>query len=248
MAGAPGRAPLLQLGPGQCDHVERVVARPLEQVLDEVEERRVRPLHVLERQHGRVLVGEALEEEAPGGEEVLPVARLVVAEPEQLRQSGFGVAALFGVQDVLVERGTKLAQRDSCVLVLADPAAHAHHVGERPVRDALPVGETATAMPVDGVDDPVEVLVELPRKPRLADPGDARDRNEVRLALVRARVEEILDLRSSRSRPTNGASRPADLASPAPPRRPERAPERRQTLLALELERTGVVVDDRLLG
>ena len=38
LAGAPGRALLQQLGPRQRDHVERMGSRPLEQVLDEVEQ------------------------------------------------------------------------------------------------------------------------------------------------------------------------------------------------------------------
>ena len=39
-------------------------------------------------------------------------------------------------------------------------------------------------MPVDRLGDPVEVLVELPRQPRLADPGDPRHGDEVGLLLV----------------------------------------------------------------
>ena len=79
-------------------------------------------------------------------------------------------------------------------LVLGDPAAHPHHVRERPVRDALAVGEAAAAVPVDVCGDPVEVLVELPGQPRLADPGDPRHRDELRPPLVGADVEEVLDL------------------------------------------------------
>ena len=55
--------------------------------------------------------------------------------------------------------------------------------------------------------------------------------------------------RSSRSRPTNGASSPCDLSEP---RRPETTRRARQSgvrpLLALQLERAGLLVDDRLLG
>ena len=49
-------------------------------------------------------------------------------------------------------------------------------------------------MPPHALDDPVEVLVELPPEPRLADPGDAGDRNEVGLALFRRGMEELLHL------------------------------------------------------
>ena len=80
-------------------------------------------------------------------------------------------------------------------------------------------------------------------------PAMPGDRDEVRLALVGAGVEEVLDL--------------AELAVAADERRleagrlqraararddPERAPERRQARLALQLVAAGVLVGDRLLG
>jgi len=49
-------------------------------------------------------------------------------------------------------------------------------------------------MPVEVLSDPVEVLVELPGQPGLADPGDPGDRDELRSTLFRADVEQILDL------------------------------------------------------
>ena len=78
-------------------------------------------------------------------------------------------------------------------LLLRDSGAHTHHLGQRPVRDALAVGETAAAVPVDVADEPVDVALELGREPRLADPGDADDRDQACLALVARGVEEILD-------------------------------------------------------
>ena len=108
MAGAPGRPLLEQFGPGERNHAQRRVARPLEQVLDEVEQRRVRPLHVLEGEHRRVRVREPLEEEAPGGEQVLPFVRLVLAEPEQVGEPRLDEPALIRVRDVLLERSLEL--------------------------------------------------------------------------------------------------------------------------------------------
>ena len=187
LPGAPGRPALQQLRPCERDHEDRVVPRPVEQVFDEVEQARVRPLHVLEGEHRRIALREALEEEPPRGEEILLVARLVLRQPEQVREARLEEAPLFGVEEVLLERGVQLGQRGRWLLLLGDAAAHAHHVRERPVRHAFAVGEAATAVPVHGVGDAVEVLVELPRQPRLADAGDAGQRDEVCLPLVGAR-------------------------------------------------------------
>ena len=71
--GAPGRPAIEEFGAGERHHEQRRVPGPLEQVLDEVEQRRVRPLHVLEDHRDRVDVGEALDEEAPRCKEVVPL-------------------------------------------------------------------------------------------------------------------------------------------------------------------------------
>ncbi len=105
---APRGATFVQLGPGERDHVERVVARPLEQVLDEVEQARVGPLHVLEREHGGVRVGEALEEEAPGREQVLTIERGRLLQAEQVREPRLDESALFRIEQVLVQRRGEL--------------------------------------------------------------------------------------------------------------------------------------------
>ena len=127
---APHVSTLLeQLGPSQRDHVEPVAARPLEQVLDEVEQARVGPLQVLEDEHGRIRVRQALEEKAPGREELLPVGRVfALAGPEQLRERGLDEAALLLVQEMLAQRRPELLERDRGLVVLGDLTAHAHHV------------------------------------------------------------------------------------------------------------------------
>ena len=104
-------------------------------------------------------------------------------------------------------------------------------------------------MPVDELRDPVEVLVELPRQARLADPGDAGHRDELRPLLLCAGVKQILDLTQlpipadERGLQALRLERPADAGDHA-----HRLPERGQALLALQLERARVLVDDRLLG
>ena len=103
-------------------------------------------------------------------------------------------------------------------------------------------------MPVGELRQAVEVLVELPREPRLADPRDAGHRDELRAALVRRRVEQILDppqlaVASDERRLEAGRlERSAGARDDA-----QRLPERRLPFLALQLERSGDVEDDRLL-
>ncbi len=193
--GTPGRPLLQQLRPRQRDHEQRLVARPIEQVLDEVEHRRVRPLHVLEGEDRRVRVGEPLEEQTPCREQILPLVGRRLPEAEQLRQPRLDEAPLLGIEQVLLQRGSELLQRLLRRLVLRDPAAPPHHVRKRPVGHALAVRETAAAMPVDGLDDAVEVLVELPRQSRLADAAAIPvTETSLRPRLLGAYVEQILDL------------------------------------------------------
>lgn len=70
------------------------------------------------------------------------------------------------------------------------------------------------ALPPDVVDQAVDVLLELPRKPRLADPRDADDGHETGLALVGRRVEELPDEAEFRVAPDE--RRLEALARPSP--------------------------------
>ena len=121
MSGAPRRAALRELGPGERHDVERARARPLEQVFDEVEQARVRPLQVLEQEHCRESVCKALEEQAPGGEQVRLVGRSMLLEAEQLGEPGLDEAALACIQQMLGECRAQLAERRIGRFVLGDP-------------------------------------------------------------------------------------------------------------------------------
>ena len=133
------------------------------------------------------LLGEPLEEEPPGREEVLPVG----GGPLGRGRAGARAAARARPAPPRRRRAPRsrrasFASAELGRLLLEDPRPHPHHLGERPVRDALAVGEAAAAVPPDVVGEPVDVLLELPGEARLADPGDADDRDELRLALLRA--------------------------------------------------------------
>jgi hypothetical protein len=89
-------------------------ARPLEQVLDEVEEGRVGPLEVLEDEDDRASLGEPLEEEPPRGEEVLAVARRA-SRAEQCAQPRLEPGALVRVGTLLEHRAAASASASSGV-------------------------------------------------------------------------------------------------------------------------------------
>ena len=248
LAGAPGGTPFLELGAGEGDDEQRIVPRPLEQVLDEVEQARVGPLHVLEREHGRPLVGQALEEQAPGGEQVLPVRLQALLEAREMGESRLDELSLARVEYVLLQRGAQLPARGLRILFLADAAAHPHHVRERPVGDALAVREAAPAVPPDQLDDAVEVLVELPGQARLADAADAGDRHEMGAAILRRRVEEVLDQLQLAVAADEGGLETRRLQLPAAPRDdPHRSVDLHGLGLSLQLVSAGRLVHDRLL-
>jgi hypothetical protein len=220
-------------------------AGPVEQVLDEVEEAGVRPLQVLEDERDGRGLRHPLEEEAPSGEEVLFVARARLAEPEQMREARLETAPLVRRAHDRGERLAQLGERDLGRVVLADPRAHAHHLCERPVGDAVAVREAAAAMPVHVVREPVDVLLELPREPRLADAGDAEDRDEPRAALFRGGVEEILDELELALAADERRLEPGRAALAAPRRDHAQRPEDVRRLgLALELPEAAVLVAD----
>src|SRR5581483_5873734 len=80
---------LYELGSRERHHEDGEVPRPLQQVLDEVEQRAIRPLHVLEDHHDGQLLCESLEEQAPGGEQVLLVRRGSLLQAQEVREPGF---------------------------------------------------------------------------------------------------------------------------------------------------------------
>jgi hypothetical protein len=59
--------------------------------------------------------------------------------------------------------------------------------------DAVPVAEAPSAVPRHVAGETVNLLLELPGQPRLADPTDADHRDEPSLALFRCLMKELLD-------------------------------------------------------
>ena len=68
LAATPALVSLVQLGSGAAEYEQRNIRRPVDEVLDEGDERVIRPVEVLEDQHEWPLAGDSFDEAPPGGE------------------------------------------------------------------------------------------------------------------------------------------------------------------------------------
>ena len=119
----PGGADFGEVRPGEAADQHRRVVAPAREVLDEVEERRRRPLHVVEHDHDGLRAGERLEQ-APD-------------RPEELVAPGARLCASDCLQDPAVDRlGIRLAGEHLAEVHPADD------LDQRPERDSGPVRET----------------------------------------------------------------------------------------------------------
>ena len=146
-------------------------------------------MQILEHQHRRTAFGDALEEGAPGGEELLAVAAGRVGEPQQVAERLLHPAAFLWLGDELAHRGGQFGARLGGILTLGDPRPHANHLPERPEGDPLTVGRGAALLPVDGGGQTVHVFEELPRETALADPGETGHRHQSDTLLSNGGVE-----------------------------------------------------------
>ena len=180
-ASAPSGANVEQLGPGEADEQERRLAHPGGQVLDELEQRLLGPVDVLEDEHERLNVGELV---GPG-----------TGCPGDLLRAAL---LLDGVEDAGGEREqvgdglvlTALAQlldRLANGVVVGDPGRRLHHLGERPVGDPLAVGQAAAGQHGRAL----ERADELTDKAALADPRLAVNGDEVRAPVARGTLEGV---------------------------------------------------------
>ena len=192
-SGAPVRPPLEQVRPRQRHDEDRMGAAPLEHVVDEVEEARIGPLEVLEEQDRQAQVRDALEERPPRGEQLLALAGTALLDAEQLEEARLDPAPLLRIRHILGDGGSDPLARRRRVVGLGQPCPLPDHLAERPERDALAVGGRASLVPVDVLDDAVDVLVELPAQARLADPGHPDERDQPRSPLARGRVQQLLE-------------------------------------------------------
>ena len=247
---APARVALRDVRPREGDDVDRMAPRPVEQVLDELDQRRVGPVDVLEDHDHRELVGHPLDEQAPRREEILTVRRHAVGQAEQVLQPWLDELALVRVGDDLGQHRRQLRRRLVGGLVLGDPGAHPHHLRETPStrrrrrrrgsgRDATTPRSSSPSMYFSNS----QASLDLPM------PGAATIDSRCARRSSATVWNSSLTMRSSRSRPTNGDSTPYRPALATPCRHhAEGAIERHRLGLALELVHAGVRIDDRRLA
>ena len=247
-AGAPARPALRELRPRERQHEDRPVARPLHQILDEIEQRAVGPVDVLEHHDRRSLIGDPLEEDPAGREQVLLVADATLLEPEQVTEARPDEPALVRVGDVPLDRLRELGRCGRRLLVLEDPGPSADHLGERPERNALAVREAPSLVPPDVGDQPVDVFLQLPDQPGLPDPGDPLHGDQVDLPVLGGVVEQILDQAELAIAAGEGWLDRGHPAEPPEADDPVGPPELDRGLLALQLERAGRFVGDHRVG
>ena len=149
-------------------------------------------VHVLEHHHHRIKLGHALEEQAPPREQLLP-SEAGLDDAEQDSEPGRHELALARVDDPALQSGTELRLGLLDGSILRDPQPMPDHLRERPVRDAVAVGQTTTRVPQEPVREVRQVIEELPAQPGLAHAGGARDRDELSRGTAHCGVAQLLD-------------------------------------------------------
>jgi hypothetical protein len=218
-------------------------------VVKEVEQAAVGVLGVLHHQHDGLARGHPLDEDPPAREQFLAGqlgARVFgIRDAEQPGQPGADVRPLVLVGQPLLHALDELGGRQLRPVVLRDAEPLPHHLSQRPERDTLAVGQATAVMPVDVVDQAVDVLAELPAQPRLPDAGRAGDDDHPRGAPLGRGVEQLTDGAHLGVPAGERCFETVDTLRPAHPGDdPGRAPELLRLGLALEGVAVGVLEPD----
>ena len=173
---------LEQVGTRVAENEHRCVLDGLPHVLDEIEERRLRPVEILEHDDERTLSRELLEELAGRPEELLH-RKLLRREPDHRRDSSKHVVVGAG------ERGKLLARRLRLVRMI-EAGRLPDDFGQRPEGDPVAVREAAAAE--HGRALPREAG-ELLGEPRLAHPGRSDERDRLAAAVAAGEIEGVAE-------------------------------------------------------
>ncbi len=191
LTGAPIRSAIEEFGSCQCDDEDRVVPRPFEERLDEINGPVVRRLQVLKHHDARLLGAEMLEEGTPGGEQLVAL-HAGLAYPEQGAEGlADPLPVIFGYQ--LFDGAGEVGEGHVVRVVLENAGPPTHHLPKRPEGHALAVGGRPALMPEEGVCQTVEMLLELPNQAALADTRHALNRDEVSPPIPHGGLEQVTE-------------------------------------------------------
>ena len=196
-------------------------------------------------------LGEPLEQQSPRREQLAAMnQRAAVIESQQAAQRSPDARVSLGVAgEHVVQQRVELRPLDVPRILERDPGPHPDHVAERPEADPLPEARSLPAMPEHGRCQTVDILLELPAKTGLAEPGLSDDRDERQSgARFEHAVERSPEDVEFRGPPHEGKFELRPLGTADGGHDPHRAPRLNRDRLALDQMGPGVLVDDRTLG
>ena len=208
----PARRSVCQLGPGSGEDEERDAGGVLDEVLEEVEQREIRPVQVLDDEHRRNALGDRLEERAPGGERLGALDQRCRLEADERQQA---LLAATRPSSPSGSTASELVPGDLGRVALEDARVRLDDLAERPERDSVAV--RAGSVPAASGRAPCDgrrrarssATCRRLADARLADDGDELHRAVANGAGRGARRGSD----RSTSRPTNGGRvRPDDVA------------------------------------
>ena len=211
-AAAPARPDVEQLAAREAEQHERRLADGGGEMLDQLEQRLLAPVDVLEHEHERLRLRELLRPRARGPRDLLLAALALDGlehadgEPEQIGDR-LVLAAL-----------AQLSLRGLERIVVGDAGGRLHHLGERPVRDALAVGQAAAEQHRRAL----ETGDELAREAALPDAWIAVEREQRRAAVADGAREGVLEQLELALAPDERRREAADRLLRPPRRRPTR--------------------------
>jgi hypothetical protein len=210
-------------------------------------------VQVLEHEHQGTLLGERLEEATPRGECLAaPIgsaaALLVAREPGEGTQVGRDPARLRLVREQAAHGGRELVGGLRLDVRLEDAGLRLHHLADRPVADALAVGERAALPPGHEPSSAFDRVEQLREESALADPGDADECHELRRPFAGGPLErgnEKLDLAVATDERCGRAASDVDAE---PSTCLQRLPRGNGLLLPFRVDGLDAPVGDRPLG
>jgi hypothetical protein len=195
LAPAPAGPALEQLRPSGADDKEGRVGHPVDEVIDEVEQIVVGPVEILEHEYQGALLGERLEEAAPGREGFVasvPAGIAFPAQPDERAQVALDPARARRVRNQIGDGLAKLRLGHLGGIGLEDGRLSLDHLRHSPEGDAFAIRQRAALPPEDDqLRIRVDCLGKLPHQSALADARDADEREQLRRPLAPGPAERV---------------------------------------------------------